>query len=109
MLKDYQLINDYDIKVLLAINKINNNKGIHTEDMTSWLVMKELTPKGRERENEKILNSLKNMKKLDLVKLNIREYPKIIRKFWKINDKKVFFGKKDIKCIIRDKEFKREF
>ena len=106
---EYQLINDYDISVLIAMNKIQNNKEINTKDMTSWIAMKGLTKKGKEREDRKVTRSLEKMHKLELVIKSIKEYPKVIRIVWRINMKNVCLSKKDISCIIRNRKFIRGF
>ena len=86
-------INDYDIRVLVALNKIQNGEEVETKDLTSWVVMKKLSPKSRDAENSHVLSSLKKMNKLGLIKYDMEKNGHKIKRIWGVDYSNVFFGR----------------
>jgi hypothetical protein len=112
------MITDYDIRVLVALNSIQNGDEFKPKELTSWIVTKKLSKskKGNTLENSSVLSSLKKMNLLGLINLDIEENDKKIKKIWTINYKNVFFEiskfpegkKKSIRCLIDGKWIIRE-
>ena len=112
------MLSNYDIKVLCALNNIQNGDEVKPKELTSWIVTKKLakSKKGNDLENSSVISSLKKMNKFGLVNLDIDEREKKIIKIWTINCKNVFFDcmkfpegkKKVVKCLIDNKWLIRE-
>jgi hypothetical protein len=107
-------LSEYDLRVLCALDKIQNGDEIKTEDLTSWVIVKKMTSSGkkaRELENSSVVNSLKKMNKLGLINLEVENLPTKIRKVWAINCNNVKFctinfpegKKKSVVCKIDEK------
>ena len=115
-IKKSSLLDSYDIKVLIALNKIQNSDCVKKEELTSWIIMKKLTPQARELENSYVLASLKKLNKLGLIDLHIEDLKNKIRRTWILNCSKVLFKnnkfpngiKKSVVCNIDGKWLARE-
>lgn len=88
------MLSNYDLKVLMAFNKIQNTDSVKVDKITSWIVMKRLTPKARNLENSYVLTSLKKMNKIGIINLCEENGVRI----WTMDCSKVFFQKFNFPC-----------
>lgn len=88
------MLSSYDLKVLISLNKIQNSDSVKIDKITSWVLMKRLTPKARDLENSYVLTSLRKMNKIGIIDLHEENGAKI----WTMNLSKVFFQKFNFPC-----------